>query len=251
MESITLAHPPLLTNTARCRIAGWAALTADAATIQEWRRKPIIVNGQALPVTFLKHAEEQTVVALRAVLDVIEQQGWRDRSFADWGVIAGAQFFGRGGAAQTIQRFRDEGPWGVSPHMIPHQSLHGISGTISQALKMYGPNFSISGGPNPGPDTLLIAPATANALPGLWVVITGYETEWIPTQDDSGPKPRCRAVALALAASGGGMNLVIGECRDRAPAFDLASYAHALSNGTGCWRIAGTHCVRLEQGAEA
>ena len=117
----------------------------------------------------------------------LEQQGWQTRSFAAWGVIAAPNFFGRVSNAQSIQRFQAEGAWGVSPHLIPHQSLHGLAGTLSQALKIHGPNFGVSGAPNAGLDALLIAAAMLadGSLPGLWVVLTGHESELIPERGSS------------------------------------------------------------------
>src|ERR1700686_4107846 len=167
--------PPALETTVRYQVAASAMLRGDSDAIAQWRKQPVVVGADRLPISFLKHSQDQTVVGLMGVLNAVAQQGWQERSFADWSVIAAPDLFGRVALAQTLQRFLQEGAWGVSPQSIPHQSLHAPSGTISQALKIYGPNFGVSGGPNAGPDAFLIAAAMMfdRGLPGLWVVLSG------------------------------------------------------------------------------
>jgi hypothetical protein len=270
--SLSLGLPPLET-TVRCRVAAWATLRVDGQTIGEWRKQPVVVGAEKMPISFLKHAEDQTILALKTVLYAIEQQGCSDRSFTEWGVIAAPNLFGRVSIAQTIQRYQQEGAWGVSPHLIPHQSLHAMSGTISQALKIYGPNFGISGGPNGGPDAFLIAAAmmTDARLPGLWVVLTGYESEWIPAGDGKPTSPPiCQSVALALTrgeANVAGLYLTVGRIGNPSHAkelsialgneFQLGLFAEELSVSMdlggdldigqyGRWRLADGHCLELE-----
>jgi hypothetical protein len=165
----------------------------------------------------------------------------------------------------SILRYREEGAWGVSPHLIPQQSLHAISGTISQALKIHGPNFGVSGGPNPAPDALLLAAAMLHdqALPGLWVALSGHQSEWIPTRDDRpAPAPTCQAVVLALtplSAQAGGLTLSLGQAPPEArgdapladwPDFQLGCLAEELSTHPGLpggkWRLSASHWVEFE-----
>ena len=228
--------------------------------IAERRRQPVVVGAQQWPASFLKHAEDQTVLALAAVACAIEQAGWHDRSFADWGVIAAPSWFGRVSIAQSIQRFQKDGAWGVSPHLIPQQSLHGMSGAISQALKIHGPNFGVSGGPNPAPDAFLVAAALMadGVLPGLWVVLTAHEAEWIPAADDRAVlPPACRAVALALTPTDideSGLHLSIGQANATDAAtlahladFQLGLFAEGLTAGApGAWRLSERHWLELE-----
>jgi hypothetical protein len=212
LPTLKAALRPSTRETAvRCRVAGAACVRASAATVAETRRRPIEIGTHKLPASFLKHAEDQTVVAMMAVLRVLEDKSWQARSFADWGVIAAPNFFGRAIDAQTIERFHQEGAWGVSPHLIPHQSLHALSGTISQALKIYGPNFGIGGGANSAPDAFLIAASMlCDALPGLWLILASHESEWIPPT----PPPVCQAIAVALTpdqTGDRGMHLSLGQ----------------------------------------
>ena len=275
---------PALETTIRCRVAACAALRGDAETIARWRKQPVVVGAQKMPISFLKHSEDQTILALKTVLRAIELQGCCDCSFADWGVIAAPNLFGRVSVAQTIQRYQQEGAWGVSPHLIPHQSLHAMSGTISQALKIYGPNFGVSGGPKAGPDAFLIAGAMMvdRQLPGMWLVLTGYESEWIPALDGRPTAaPMCQAVALALTPgelSAAGLHLLLGHVRTDAandlglscstggmalphskdacavlahlPEFQLGLLVEELSAPTGLptgrWRLADAHWLEFD-----
>ncbi len=247
---------PVRDTAVRCRIAASGRVCAPAETIAVWRRQPVAHGGNALSVSFLKHAEDQTVVALQAVLSAIADAGWQQRSFNDWGVVAAPNFFGRITNAQTMQRFQKEGAWGISPHLIPHQSLHAVSGTISQALATHGPNFGIGGGPNSGPDAFMLGLALLSdgCLPGMWLVMTDYESEWIPNADSTNPPPACHGLALALtsAADGVGRSLAIRHARSGVspsalyPDFQLTSFADELASGAGQWRLSDSHWLELE-----
>jgi hypothetical protein len=238
-------------------------LRASAEAIGQWRKQPVVLGTEKMAVSFLKHAEDQTVLALMTVRVALEQQGWQEHSFAPWGVIAAPNLFGRISIAQTIQRYHQEGAWGVSPHLIPHQSLHAMSGTISQALKIVGPNLGVNGGPNAGPDAFLIAAAMMmdGQLPGLWLVLTGYESEWIPVQNGAnGVAPMCEAIALALtpkSPNGTGPVLTVGQVSNDAkkdlsllPEFHLGLLAEEMSSratlASGKWRLSETHWLELE-----
>src|SRR5258708_31830702 len=122
----------------RCRVAAHAAVRAAPATLAQWRRQPPPLTGQPLPTSLLKHSDDQTVATVAAVHAALVRQSWIGQSFSDWGALAAPNFFGRRGVGHSAQRYVQEGAWGVSPHVIPHQSLHAVSGTISQLLKMHG-----------------------------------------------------------------------------------------------------------------
>jgi hypothetical protein len=183
-------------------VAGLGIVRATLAELPALRQKPGRVGAEALPPSFLKHADDQTVTGVAAVLQALEADGLGGRAFGDWGVVAAPRFMGRTALAAALGKFRAEGAWGISPHLIPHRSLHSLSGTISQALKVHGPNFGSGGGPGGAADALLTATALLHGgrLPGVWVVLTGWEPE--PATDARGqvvtPDGVCSAVALAL-----------------------------------------------------
>jgi hypothetical protein len=148
----------------------------------------------------LRHSDEQTVVALAAVLHAIEQAGlpW---DFAGWGVVAAPRFIGRTSVAGAVPRFIAEGPWGMSPHIIPHRSLHSVPGTLSQALALHGPNFSAGGGPGADEEALIAGVTLLHGarLPGVWVVVTRLFPDGpCDRAGHAGPGTIAEAVALAL-----------------------------------------------------
>jgi len=266
IEVQTSLISPAVKTMLRLRVAASSVLRADAETVDSWRRQPIVVGAEKLPVSVLRHAEDQTLLALKAVLGARSQAGCADATFADWGVIAAPNFFGRVSIAMTLQRFQQEGAWGVSPHLIPHQSLHAVSGTISQMLKIHGPNFGVAGGPNSAPDAFLLAASLMmdGTLPGLWLVLSGHAAEWIPNAKGAHPPaPECVAVALALTADRAGERgprLSIGSVAAPTgdlrllPMLDVGLFAEeSFSMGSlsaGKWRIGESHWIEVEASLE-
>lgn len=183
-----------------CDVAAHAVKRVSLDSLPELRRNPGPSYPAPLPACFLKHADEQTVAGLCAVSQAIEAGGLQASDFRDWGVLAAPRFLGRPAMASALQRFAVEGAWGVSPHLIPHRSLHSISGTVSQALKMHGPNFGVGGGPGGAVEVLLAAAALLESkhLPGVWVVLTCLTPELPPDEAGRMP-PGTQAVGLALA----------------------------------------------------
>ncbi len=105
----------------------------------------------------------------------------------------------------ALPKFLAEGAWGVSPHTIPYFSLHSVAGAVSQALHIQGPNFGAGGGPGNEVEGLLAAMAmlSGHHLPGVLLVITGWEPELVPNAEASAVDPPiCRAIALALTPPG-------------------------------------------------
>jgi hypothetical protein len=191
-----------------CDLAAYATVRLPLEQLAEFRRQPGPVPAEApLPASFLKHADEQTVAGLTAVYQAIHSYHLPAREFTDWGVVAAPRFLGRSALAVTLQRFRAEGAWGVSPHLIPHRSLHSLSGTVSQALKIHGPNFGVGGGPGCTTEVLLAAFAMLHGqrLPGVWVVLTATTPE-VSLAPDGQPIPgsACIGLALALVPAGTG-----------------------------------------------
>jgi hypothetical protein len=168
------------------------------------RQKPGPVPSEPLPPGLLKHSDDQTVAGVAAVLQAIAAGGLSSTRFTEWGVLAAPRFLGRVMMANLIQRFAVEGAWGVTPHLIPHRSLHSLSGTVSQALKIHGPNLGIGGGPGAMMEILWTATAMLHGdrLPGLWVVLTGWTPEPIVENGAALPDDaRCTGMALALTAA--------------------------------------------------
>jgi hypothetical protein len=186
-------------------------------------------------------------------------------NFRHWGVIAAPRFFGRAKLAAVLSRFAVEGAWGISPHLIPHRSQHALSGTISQALKIHGPNFGAGGGPDSADEALLVAGALLadGQLPGVWVVLTGFAPELVPVATDPStpettllPTSDCLALALALVPPGErgpGLFLSVAAgpaaASDRGwAAFSLETFVHHLATGAvgaAHWRLRSGGWVTL------
>lgn len=185
-------------------ILAHGALRVPARDIAALRQQPLPHPTARLSTSFLKHADEQTVVGLVAVGQALERLDRDIASVRGWGVLGAPRFLGRFALAEALRRFADEGAWGISPHLIPHRSLHALSGTVSQALGIQGPNFGVGGGPDAGTEVFTVAAALLadGCLPGLWIIMTGFEPELTPqfstSTSDAPTEPVCSAVALAL-----------------------------------------------------
>ena len=183
-----------------CGLAAQGQARLPVEQLPQLRRCPGPADPNTLPPGFLKHADEQTVAGMVAVLHAIADHRLTGTDFRSWGVLGAPLFLGRNTVGAALARFAAEGAWGVSPHLIPHRSLHSLSGTISHALKIHGPNFGVSCGPGAVSEALLNAAALLHAqrLPGLWLVLTRMDPE-LPPIPSGQPVPGTFAVGLALA----------------------------------------------------
>src|SRR5262249_52347900 len=127
-----------------CDVAAHARLRVPWPGVADLRRQPVPLPNGGPAASLLKHADDQTVVALAAVAHAIREHRLETTDFSAWGVLAGPRYPGRAALVPALARFRAEGAWGMSPHLIPHRSLHSLSGTLSHALKTHGPNFGVA-----------------------------------------------------------------------------------------------------------
>ncbi len=170
-------------------------------TLAELRRQPGPGFDAPLPVGALKQADEQTVTAVAAVAQAAHRYGLDFASFHAWAVLAAPHFMGRSAVAAGLQRYRNEGAWGASPHLPPHRSLHSPSGAISQVFKIHGPNYGVCGGPGCAAEILAAAAAMIDArrVPGVWAVLTALDPDLPPDRAGAlAPGTVCAALALAL-----------------------------------------------------
>jgi hypothetical protein len=117
-----------------------------------------------------------------------------------WGLLTACRYVGRSNLVIALNRFRAEGVWGVSPHLIPHYALHSPSGTLSLALGLHGPNLGLGGGLFSGFEGLLTALTwlKGGTVPGVCLVFCGWQPEYVPDPQGEPTNP-CRCLALALA----------------------------------------------------
>jgi hypothetical protein len=177
------------------RLVARGVVRADPDTVAALRRRPGEAN---LSPTFLKYSDEQTVVGLAALLQARTRQGLQAEDFSRWGVVATACRPGRQAVADTLARIAEVGPRGGSPMIIPHRSLHAVSGTVSQALGIKGPNIAVGGGPGHLEEGLLAALTllAEGHLPGIWLVLTQWDPE--PPLGAAEPGAVCHGLGLAL-----------------------------------------------------
>jgi len=187
-----------LAETVELAVAAYAGVEAARSTIPAFRKQ---LNQQySLSPSVLKYAEEQTVVSLAAVLNAIRDFGLKDQTFSDWGVVSGPRFLGREHLARHLEKCRLQGALGASPLITAYLSLHAVSGTISLALQIHGPNLGVGGSRGSMSEALLtgLAMQREQTLPGVWVTVSQSDPEPIPDDSSQRPEPVCRAVALAL-----------------------------------------------------
>lgn len=183
-------------------LAALGTVRANLETIARLRREP---GDPELSPLFLKHSDEQTIVGLVAVLRAITSGNLAGEDFSQWGIVAAPQRLGRAAVAEVFDRFARRGAGSASPLVIPHRSLHSVSGTISEALGIHGPNLSVSGGPGNLAEGLLAALTflNDNRLPGIWAVLTQWDPEpALPVA--AGDQAICQAQAFALMPASSG-----------------------------------------------
>lgn len=190
-----------------CSVAAHATLRVPLESLGALRDNAGLESSPPLPPRFLRHADEQTVVGLAAVLRAMAAPHMAGTDFADWGVLAAPRLPGRLSGAATLNRFVELGVPAISPHIIPQHSLHAVSSAVSVALGMHGPNFGIGGGPESTAEGLLVALTFLRAahVPGMWLVLTEWDREPIPDGQGGSVTPAvCCASALALVPGTGG-----------------------------------------------
>jgi len=246
-------------------VCGYASARADLATIATLRKAIPAWAPKDTPGHFLKHADEQTVVAVAALDNAINSRGRPIDDYRQWAIIAAPRFIGRMAGAAAFHRYSRGGGPTISPHLIPQHSLHSVSGAMSILLATHQPNFGIGGTSQSLAEGLLGALTFPQAsCKGTWLLATGWDPE--PQPDGTGNsagEPVCYAAALALTTAAthescgtlrlmpaGNSNVGTLRCRWEEHAGGLA---HALvlasASATSCsfaWRLPFVGNIVLE-----
>ncbi len=178
-----------------------ARFRADLADLAALRKAPGPPGDPPPSPGLLRHADEQSVVGLAALLRAARGCDPGPAGFGDWSILSAPRHLGRAAFLASFPLFMAEGAWGISPHLIASHSLHSPSGTYSQVLGAHGPNLGVGGTPGPEPEAFLAAATLLGAgmAPGVWVVFTG------PTDPDTSnisPPGAYEAFAVALVPAG-------------------------------------------------
>lgn len=191
---------PSVGNEPSLCLTGWGSAKADLASVAGMRKSLPAWAPKDTPGHFLKHADEQTVLAVAAIDQAIRSSALDPAEFCDWTIIAAPRFIGRLAGTTTLDRFSRGGGPAISPHVIPQHSLHSISGALSILLASHRPNFGIGGtGDSLAEGLLASLTIPADGCTKTWLISTAWDPE--PQIDDGGQcinTPVCHAVALAL-----------------------------------------------------
>jgi len=184
-------------------LSSWGTARADLSAIAALRKSLPAWAPKDTPGHFLKHADEQTVLAVAALDAAIGSSGRPTSDYHDWAIVAAPRFIGRLAGGATLQRYSRGGGSAISPHLIPQHSLHSISGALSILLSSRQPNFGVGGTGHSMVEGLLAAHTfPQSGSQGTWLIATGWEPE--PQLDATGNccnEPVCHAVALALQSA--------------------------------------------------
>jgi hypothetical protein len=194
-----------------CPVAVHANVTCHAAGVAVLREGSV-PGAPLLPPRFLRHADEHTVVGIRAVQEAMAALGLRQGSSPAgatdrFAIVAAPCGAGRPASARTLVSLRDGGPVTVSPHVVPQCSLHAVASAVSVGLRIHGPNIGVGGGPEALSEAFITALSllAEPGVEGCWLVLTAWDEE--PALDDRGNTPAdavCRGVALALDRAAAG-----------------------------------------------
>lgn len=220
-----------------CAIRAHAAVAAARSQVETLRDAAPPAGAPPLPPRFLRHCDEHTVVAVRAVLEGLASLQ-DPPARGGCGVVAAPCQAGRLMAARSLAQLHAGGAVTVSPHIVPQGSLHSIAGAVSVALGMHGPHLGIGGGPDALAEGLFAALTLLHGggCDAVWLIASEWDTE--PVLDAGGAAggdPVCRALALLLTppAAGGddrlSLTLVPGEVAgDPPPTVALAEFCRAV-----------------------
>jgi len=155
--------------------------------------------SQTMSPSVIKQLDEQSLGAVEAMRRAVESLEMTADDLAEWGIIGSPRQPGRERTVDAIESFREKGPFGVSPHMVPQCGLHSMAGILSQAFGMHGPCMGAGG------RTCGVAEAVTVALgwlfgedlEGVWLVLSQRVPGEGSTETDT------EVLALALARETG------------------------------------------------
>jgi hypothetical protein len=201
-----------------------AGVQASPAEIAGWRSTLAGSFPGRVSAGVLKQVDDQGIAALQAIKLALAPNA----DVAAWGLVAASRAIGRQKIVDSLTKFLEQGAWSMSPHIIPHCSLHSVSGLLSQALGLHGPNIGAGGWAcNEGEAIWAgLSMLLGDQLPGVWIVFTGWASEQIrPTAEN-----RCLAAALAVVP-GASCSLELGAASSTADRFRLEQLIAAIAAG--------------------
>ena len=183
-----------------CSITSYAITRFSFDEVNALRKQSDNLPG-SLGNSVLRHSDEQTLAALVAVREAIQQFDATPEAFQEWGVVCSSRYLGRSAFAQALTKFAVDGPWNVSVQVVPNRSLHSPASMVGLALGCHGPCVGVGGGLDGETDAWITATSLIDqqALPGMWLVFSGWEPdEHIDVEGNPLTESRCTALVLAL-----------------------------------------------------
>ena len=196
---MTSVHQPC-----RLPVVAFLSRAVPLADVEPLRTAADPAGSPPLSKRFLRHADEQSVVAVRAVQQAVAAGSETDISHD--GVIAAPCQAGRIASSQTLSKYATGGGVTVSTRIVPQASLHAVAAVVSVGLGMHGPSLGVGGGPEAVVEGLLTAAALADTpgVTGWWLIASQLHAE--PHLDAAGQPDESRhtvveAVAMRIAAA--------------------------------------------------
>lgn len=184
-------------------IVAYDAASLSIADLAELRQHSIERFSSSLRPQLLKHSDEQTLAAAVALDRAIASMQALDtrQDFSQWAVISATRYLGRTAFAAVIDKYKMDGPWGVSVQVIPHTSPHALASSLSLALASHGPCLGAGAAPGNEIEAIFTAATLLERaeVAGAWIVFSGWTGESKTDSDSgSGSPPDCQAAVLAL-----------------------------------------------------
>lgn len=189
-------------------VSAVASASISYPELQAMRKTPPRFGDVVVQGHFLKHADEQAIVALEAIRLACERSPQLDvRTQSRWAVVSAPRYIGRMAAAQIVSRFDRSGTTGVPTHAGAHYSLNSVSGVVGIAMGIRGPNLGVGGGPATILEGLIASLTLFDTavVPGVWLTLTGWSHEPLPDPEGKvADRCVCHGVALALQPQAAG-----------------------------------------------
>ena len=178
------------------QILGFSKFTILSSEIAKLRTElnPSLPNP--LSTSILKYLDDQTVIALQCTHQATKEI----KNLANWGVIVSPKHPGRKRVSGAFDKFKLESAWGISPHLVPYDSLHSPSGIVSLAYQMNGINLGAGGFAGMEGQGLLAGFTSLenNFAEGLVLIWTGYQEEFSLYHLESNNNQIIEGYALAI-----------------------------------------------------
>lgn len=171
-----LVSEEISSGNASYQILGFSKFTALTSELANLRTDVNTCLPNPLSTSILKYLDDQTVIALQCTREATKEI----KSLANWGVIVCPKHPGRKRVSGAFEKFKIESAWGISPHLVPYDSLHSPSGIVSLAYQMNGINLGAGGFAGMEGQGLLAGFTSLenNFAEGLVLIWTGYREEF-------------------------------------------------------------------------